>query len=71
MDHHHLECLADGPFDGVYTMEQILKKALGEFFRVIKPGRGVRLSYTNTIIQISNALPKVFPKKLYESMEHN
>jgi len=27
-------------------MHQIPKKALGEFFRVIKPGRGVRLSCT-------------------------
>jgi sterol 24-C-methyltransferase len=73
MDYHHLDDLADGSFDGVYTMETLVhatdrEKALGEFFRVIKPEGSIALyEYDHPDF---NALPKVFPKELYELMEH-
>jgi len=48
MDYHHLHDLTDASFDGVYTMETFVHatdpaKALGEFFRVLKPGGSIAL----------------------------
>ena len=42
-DYHHLNGMADESFDGVYTMETLVhasdpSKALGELYRVLKPG---------------------------------
>ncbi len=72
MDYHDLNGLADESFDGVYTMETLVhatdpEKALGEFFRVIKPGGSIAL-YEYDHPDFDN-LPKDFPKDLYESMK--
>lgn len=72
MDYHHLDGLTDESFDGVYTMETLVhatdpEKALGEFFRVIKPGGSIALyEYDHPDF---NDLPKDFPKDLLTSME--
>ena len=46
MDYHHLNGLDNESFDGVYTMETLVhatdpEKALGEFYRVLKPGGSI------------------------------
>ncbi|KAF4963989.1 hypothetical protein FSARC_8039 [Fusarium sarcochroum] len=43
MDYHHLKSIDDASLDGVYTMQSIShaydpKRAMAEFFRVIRPG---------------------------------
>jgi sterol 24-C-methyltransferase len=48
MDYHHLDGFAEGTFDGAYTMETFVhatdpEQALGEFFRVLKPGGSIAL----------------------------
>ena len=48
MDYHHLDGLTDESFDGVYTLETFVhatdpEKALGEFFRVLKPGGSIAM----------------------------
>lgn len=48
MDYHHLDGLPDGSFNGVYTMETLVhatdpERAIGEFFRVMKPGGSLAL----------------------------
>ena len=48
MDYHHLDGLDDESFNGVYTLETLVhatdpEKALGEFFRVLKPGGSIAL----------------------------
>lgn len=48
MDYHDLDGLQDTSFDGVYTMETFVhatdpSKALGEFFRVLRPGGRIAL----------------------------
>ncbi|KAI4130988.1 MAG: hypothetical protein LQ347_003166 [Umbilicaria vellea] len=72
MDYHHLDGLADGSFDGVYTMETLVhatdpEKALGEFFRVIKPGGSIALYEYDQ--PVSDAASKGMPKDLMKSME--
>jgi len=47
-DYHHLDPFADSSLDGIYTMETFVhatdpKAALGEFFRVLKPGGSMAL----------------------------
>lgn len=72
MDYHHLEELPNESFDGVYTMETLVhatdpEKALGEFFRVLKPGGSIALyEYDHPK---RDALPKDVPNDLLESLE--
>lgn len=47
-DYHHLDQFADESFDGAYTLETFVhatdpEEALGEFFRVLKPGGSLAL----------------------------
>lgn len=72
MDYHHLGELPDESFNGVYTMETLVhatnpEKALGEFFRVLKPGGSIALyEYDHPH---RDAIPKDVPKDLLESLE--
>lgn len=72
MDYHHLEELPDESFNGVYTMETLVhgtdpEKALGEFFRVLKPGGSIALyEYDHTK---RDAIPKNVPNDLLKSLE--
>ena len=72
MDYHHLEELPDESFNGVYTMETLVhatdpEKALGEFFRVLKPGGSIALyEYDHPK---RDALPKDVPNDLLKSLE--
>ena len=72
MDYHHLEGLPDESFDGVYTMETLVhatdpEKALGEFFRVLKPGGSIALyEYDHPS---RDAVPKDVPGDLLKSLE--
>ena len=48
MDYHHLNGLDNESFEGVYTMETLVhatdpERALGEFYRVLKPGGSIAL----------------------------
>lgn len=48
MDYHHLDRLDNESFEGVYTMETLVhatdpERALGEFYRVLKPGGSIAL----------------------------
>lgn len=50
MDFHHLDSISSESFDGLYAMESFFHttdpgKALGEFFRMIRPGGSVALYY--------------------------
>ncbi len=72
MDYHHLEELPDESFNGVYTMETLVhatdpEQALGEFFRVLKPGGSIALyEYDHPK---RDALPKDVPNDLLKSLE--
>lgn len=72
MDYHHLDGLPDESFNGVYTMETFVhatdpEKALGEFFRVLKPGGSIALyEYDHPDF---DAVSKDIPKDLMASME--
>jgi sterol 24-C-methyltransferase len=68
MDYHHLDGLSDRTFDGIYTVETFVhatnpEKALGEFFRVLKPGGSIAL-YEYDHGDFSTA-----PKDIQESMK--
>lgn len=72
MDYHHLDGLSDASFNGVYTMETFVhatdpEKALGEFFRVIKPGGSIAL-YEYDHLEF-DADSKDLPKDLVQSMQ--
>ena len=67
MDYHHLE-LPDRSFDGVYTMEAFVhatdpEKALGEFFRVLKPGGSIAL------FEFHRLKPDTMPSDFDKSLE--
>ncbi len=76
MDHHHLECLADGPFDSVYTTETLVhapdpEKSIGR----ILPRDQAREGGSIVLHQIRSSrfqtlFPKSFQKNFDESMEH-
>lgn len=72
MDYHHLEAFDDVSFDGVYTMETFVhatdpRKALGEFYRVMKPGGTIALyEYDHSDL---DPAAKDLPKGLAESMQ--
>ena len=72
MDYHHLDGLPDETFNGVYTMETFVhatdpEKALGEFFRILKPGGSIALyEYDHPDL---DAIAKDMPKDLVASME--
>ena len=76
MDHHHLDCLADGPFDGVYTTETLVhapdpEKSIGR----ILPRDQAREGGSIVLHQIRSSrfqtlFPKTFQKNFDESMEH-
>lgn len=72
MDYHSLDGLLEGSFDGVYTMETLVHatdpdKALGEFYRVLKPGGSIALfEYDHPDFDDPS---KDFPKDLMESMK--
>ena len=71
MDYHHLE-LPDRSFDGVYTIETLVhatdpEKALGEIFRVLKPGGSIALyEYQHPE---PDAVPREVPSDLLKSLE--
>lgn len=72
MDYHHLDDFPDASFSGVYTMETFVhatdpEKALGEFFRVLKPGGSIAL-YEYDHPDFNTAL-KDIPEDLVESMD--
>ena len=73
MDYHHLNGLTNASFDGVYTMETLVhatdpEKALGEFFRVLKPGGSIAL-YEYDHPDLNDPLTlKDISKDLQESM---
>lgn len=72
MDYHHLEELPDESFNGVYTMETLVhatspEQALGEFFRVLKPGGSIALYEYDHAKR--DALPKDVPNDLLKSLE--
>ncbi|MCJ1320600.1 hypothetical protein MMC15_005940 [Xylographa vitiligo] len=72
MDYHHLDAFDDASFEGVYTMETFVhatdpKKALGEFYRVMKPGGTIAL-YEYDHCNLDHA-GKDLPKGLVESMQ--
>ena len=70
MDYHHLDGLANESFDGVFTMETFVhatdpETALGEFFRVLKPGGSIALyEYDHPAID-----PKEVPADLVKRMD--
>lgn len=72
MDYHHLDEFPDESFNGVYTMETLVhatdpEAALGEFFRVLKPGGSIALyEYDHPK---RDALPKDVPNDLLRSLE--
>ncbi len=72
MDYHHLDDLHSESFNGVYTLETFVhatdpEKALGEFFRVLKPGGSIALyEYDHPDL---DAISKDIPKDLMASME--
>lgn len=72
MDYHHLDGLPDASFHGVYTVETLVhatdpERALGEFFRVLKPGGSIALyEYDHSDL---DTLPKDIAKRFVESME--
>ena len=72
MDYHHLDGLPDASFNGVYTMETLVhatdpETALGEFFRVLRPGGSIALyEYDHDDL---DTVPKDTPKELLEAME--
>ena len=72
MDYHHLDGLPDASFNGVYTMETLVhatdpEKALGEFFRVLKPGGSIALyEYDHPDFDV---VSKDIPRDLVDSME--
>ena len=72
MDYHHLGELPDESFNGVYTMETLVhatdpEKALGEFFRVLKPGGSIALyEYDHPK---PDAIPKDVPSDILKSLE--
>jgi len=68
MDYHHLDGFAECTFDGAYTMETFVhatdpEQALGEFFRVLKPGGSIAL-YEYDHSNLSKA-----PENIKESIE--
>lgn len=72
MDYHNLDGIPNASFNGVYTVETLVhatdpERALGEFFRVLKPGGSLAL-YEYDHSDIDN-IPKDVPKHLIESME--
>ena len=72
MDYHHLEEFPDESFNGVYTMETLVhatdpEKALGEFFRVLRPGGSIALYEYDHVKR--DALPKGVPNTLLKSLE--
>ena len=72
MDYHHLEEIPDESFDGVYTMETLVhatdaEKALGEFFRVLKPGGSIALYEYDHAKR--DAMPQDVPNDLLQSLE--
>ena len=72
MDYHHLDGLPDASFNGVYTMETLVhatdpERALGEFFRVMKPG-GLLALYEYDHVDFDR-VPKDSSKSSMESME--
>ncbi len=72
MDYHHLDGLPDRSYDGVYTMETLVhatnpEKALGEFFRVLRPGGSIALfEYDHPDVDRAS---KDIPRDLVESVE--
>ncbi len=76
MDHHHLDCLADESFDGVYTTETLVhapdpEKSIGR----ILPRDQAREGGSIVLHQIRSSrfqtlFPKTFQKNFDESMEH-
>lgn len=72
MDYHHLDGVPNASFNGVYTVETLVhatdpERALGEFFRVLKPGGSIALyEYDHSDI---GTVPEDVPKHLVESME--
>lgn len=72
MDYHHLDGLPDASFHGVYTVETLVhatdpERALGEFFRVLKPGGSIALyEYDHSDL---DTVPKDIAKRFVESME--
>ena len=72
MDYHHLNGVPDKSFNGVYTMETLVhatdpERALGEFFRVMKPGGSLAL-YEYDHVDLYR-VPNNFSKDCIESME--
>ncbi len=68
MDYHHLDGFADETFDGAYTMETFVhatnpEAALGEFYRVLKPG-GTLALYEYDHSNLNSA-----PSDIKESMQ--
>ncbi|CAL3972374.1 unnamed protein product [Diplocarpon coronariae] len=68
MDYHHLSGFADETFDGAYTMETFVhatdpEQALGEFFRVLKPGGRLAL------YEYDHESPEAAPKFLESHMK--
>lgn len=72
MDYHHLDGLPDASFHGVYTVETLVhatdpERALGEFFRVLKPGGSIALyEYDHSDL---DTVPKDIARRFMESME--
>lgn len=72
MDYHHLDGLPDASFHGVYTVETLVhatdpERALGEFFRVLKPGGSIALyEYDHSDL---DTVPRDIAKRFVESME--
>ncbi|MCJ1371529.1 hypothetical protein MMC20_002747 [Loxospora ochrophaea] len=72
MDYHRLDGFADESFDAVYTMETLVhaidpEKALGQFFRVMKPGASIALhEYDHPDFDV---VAKDMPKELRRSIE--
>ena len=72
MDYHHLDDLPNASFNGVYTMETFVhstdpERALGEFYRVMKPGGSIAL-YEYDHVDL-DSVPKDLSKDLIRSME--
>ena len=73
MDYHQLDGLPDASFNGVYTMETLVhatdpERALGEFFRVMKPGGSLAL-YEYDHVDLDRVPTKHLSKSSAASME--
>lgn len=72
MDYHNLDGIPNAALNGVYTVETLVhatnpERALGEFFRVLKPGGSIALyEYDHSDL---DAVPKDVSQHLLESME--